>query len=387
MTETKKYKWVNEKSGGFSEAEDIAQRNHINLHDKDAGWSEKKKHAMSPKFAHITKVHPCYNEKLHDKVGRVHVPIAPKCNIGCNFCIRSINGDENRPGVAGEILSADEAVAHVENVTSEDLPISVVGVAGPGDSLANDATFEFFEKITEEKPEMIKCMSTNGLLLPKYAERIAELGVDTLTVTVNAVDPEIGKDIYGFVIYEGEVYKGREGAEILLRNQLEGIKKVTDLGVVVKVNTVLIPGVNDQHIEEIALEPPEDIMLKLVEQLIRTFESPCLRHIRMEHLRREILGPCILRPCFEPGILEALIGEMRGKHFLLIRALGIGDGFLCFPQVFQIDIAVLIQHFEAMELYLRSFWPSDLELHPARHILAKVQYPLALGGGEESLYR
>ena len=29
------------------------------------------------KFAHITKVHPCYNEKLHDKVGRVHVPIAP----------------------------------------------------------------------------------------------------------------------------------------------------------------------------------------------------------------------------------------------------------------------------------------------------------------------
>ena len=252
MTETKKYKWVNEKSGGFSEAEDIAQRNHINLHDKDAGWSEKKKHAMSPKFAHITKVHPCYNEKLHDKVGRVHVPIAPKCNIGCNFCIRSINGDENRPGVAGEILSADEAVAHVENVTSEDLPISVVGVAGPGDSLANDATFEFFEKITEEKPEMIKCMSTNGLLLPKYAERIAELGIDTLTVTVNAVDPEIGKDIYGFVIYEGEVYKGREGAEILLRNQLEGIKKVTDLGVVVKVNTVLIPGVNDQHIEEIA---------------------------------------------------------------------------------------------------------------------------------------
>ena len=124
-------------------------------------------------------------------------------------CIRSINGDENRPGVAGEILSADEAVAHVEKVTSEDLPISVVGVAGPGDSLANDATFEFFEKITEEKPEMIKCMSTNGLLLPKYAERIAELGIDTLTVTVNAVDPEIGKDIYGFVIYEGEVYKGK----------------------------------------------------------------------------------------------------------------------------------------------------------------------------------
>ncbi|BDZ69186.1 hypothetical protein GCM10025860_26340 [Methanobacterium ferruginis] len=29
------------------------------------------------KFAHITKAHPCFNEKMHDKVGRVHLPIAP----------------------------------------------------------------------------------------------------------------------------------------------------------------------------------------------------------------------------------------------------------------------------------------------------------------------
>ena len=146
------------------------------------------------KFAHITKVHPCYNEKLHDKVGRVHVPIAPKCNIGCNFCIRSINTEEDRPGVAGSIMDADAAVEHVLNVT-KDSAITVVGVAGPGDSLANEATFEFFEKINEVKPDLIKCMSTNGLLLPKYAERIAELGVNTVTVTVNAVDPEILKEI------------------------------------------------------------------------------------------------------------------------------------------------------------------------------------------------
>ena len=203
------------------------------------------------KFAHITKVHPCYNEKLHDKVGRVHVPIAPKCNIGCNFCIRSINTEEDRPGVAGSIMDADAAVEHVLNVT-KDSAITVVGVAGPGDSLANEATFEFFEKINEVKPDLIKCMSTNGLLLPKYAERIAELGVNTVTVTVNAVDPEILKEINGFIVYEGKAYKGLEAAEILSRNQLEGIKKITDLGVVVKVNIVLIPGLNDEHIVEIA---------------------------------------------------------------------------------------------------------------------------------------
>ena len=76
-------------------------------------------------------------------------------------------------------------------------------------------------------------------------------------VTVNAVDPEIGKDIYAFVQYEGKIYKGKEGAEILLKNQLEGIKKVTDLGVIVKVNSVLIPGLNDEHIVEIAKKVKE----------------------------------------------------------------------------------------------------------------------------------
>ena len=205
------------------------------------------------KFAHLTRAHPCFNEEMHDKVGRVHVPIAPKCNIACNFCTRSLNTEEKRPGVASCVMTPEEAMKHVNEVT-KDGPITVIGVAGPGDTLANDATFEFFEKTVKEKPDLIKCMSTNGLLLSKYADKIADLGINSVTVTVNAVDSEIGKEIYSFVVYEGEVYKGKKAAEILLKNQLEGIEKITKRGVIVKVNTVLIPGLNDEHIVEVAKE-------------------------------------------------------------------------------------------------------------------------------------
>lgn len=210
------------------------------------------KHTGS-RFAHVTKAHPCFNEKMHDKVGRAHVPIAPKCNIYCNFCTRDINQEENRPGVASCVMSADDAIDHVEEVTKEG-PISVVGVAGPGDSLANESTFEFFEKLAKTNPDLIKCMSTNGLLLPDYAERLAGLGVNTVTVTVNAIDPEIAKDIYTFIKYNGEIYKGKEAAKILIKNQLEGIEKLANLGVIIKVNSVLIPGLNSEHIVEIAKE-------------------------------------------------------------------------------------------------------------------------------------
>ena len=57
------------------------------------------------KFAHITKAHPCFNEKMHDKVGRVHLPIAPRCNIQCNFCTREINKCEQRPGVSSRVMT------------------------------------------------------------------------------------------------------------------------------------------------------------------------------------------------------------------------------------------------------------------------------------------
>jgi nitrogen fixation protein NifB len=147
------------------------------------------------RFAHITKVHPCFNEKMHDKVGRIHVPIAPKCNIHCDFCTREINKCEQRPGVASRVMTVDQAVAHVKKVTSE-MPIAVVGVAGPGDALFNNETFEFFKRIDKEFPDLIKCMSTNGLLLPEKADEIADLNINTVTVTVNAIDPKIGSKIY-----------------------------------------------------------------------------------------------------------------------------------------------------------------------------------------------
>ena len=130
--------------------------------------------------------------------------------------------------------------------------INVIGIAGPGDTLATDYALETFRVVAQEFPSLIKCMSTNGLLLSEKADDILAAGVDTLTVTVNAVNPEIECLLNDGIYYHGEYIGGIEGARILINNQLEGIKKVSDRGVTVKVNTVLVPGINDDHIEEIA---------------------------------------------------------------------------------------------------------------------------------------
>lgn len=197
--------------------------------------------------------HPCFSEKACHGFGRCHIPVAPKCNIQCNYCIRDFDCvNESRPGVTTRILSPGEAVEMVRKVMEKYNYIKVVGIAGPGDPLANEETFETLRLLHEEFPNVIKCISTNGLLLPEKIDLLEKYDVGNITVTLNAIDPDIGAKIYQFIDYQGTRYTGREAAELLLDKQLKGIEEAVKRKMIVKVNTVYIPGINDTHIPEIA---------------------------------------------------------------------------------------------------------------------------------------
>ncbi|PKL56305.1 MAG: nitrogenase cofactor biosynthesis protein NifB [Methanomicrobiales archaeon HGW-Methanomicrobiales-6] len=197
--------------------------------------------------------HPCYSEKACHAFGRCHVPVAPKCNIQCNYCIRDFDCvNESRPGVTSRVLSPEEALDLVRNVVKEYPYVKVVGIAGPGEPLANPETFEALKLIHEEFPHLIMCISTNGLMLPESIEELAKYDVGNVTVTLNAVDPAVGEKIYSWVEYDGKKYHGREAAELLLSQQMKGIEMAVAKKMFVKINTVYIPGINDEHIPEIA---------------------------------------------------------------------------------------------------------------------------------------
>jgi len=196
--------------------------------------------------------HPCYDKKAHFEVGRIHLPVAPFCNVKCNYCERKIGSIDKRPGVSKCILSPEQALDRLEKVVQLDPAIKVVGIAGPGDPLANETTFLTLELIQKKFDDLHFCLSTNGLALPESVDRLWELGVRFLTVTLNAVDPIIGAKIYSFVRVNDSVYKGEEGAEILLKRQLLGIEKAVAKGFKVKINSVFVPTINDEHLVKVA---------------------------------------------------------------------------------------------------------------------------------------
>ena len=204
--------------------------------------------------------HPCFGGN-HHKNGRMHLAVAPRCNIKCGYCTRKHDcANESRPGVTSKILTPGEALEKVRTVMASELlgpVIKVVGIAGPGDPLANEETFETFRLVKEEFPHLMLCMSTNGLLLPESIDRLHRLGLHSLTVTINAVDPQVGARVYRQVNYHGRRYTGVEGARILSDNQFDGLGRAGQLGLTIKVNTVLMPGINDDQIPLIAARVKE----------------------------------------------------------------------------------------------------------------------------------
>lgn len=203
--------------------------------------------------------HPCFNAKVKGQYGRVHLPVAPKCNIKCNYCNRKYDCvNESRPGVTSTVLTPNQALYYMDKVLEKEPRISVAGIAGPGDPFANaEETLETMRLIRKKYPDTILCLASNGMNLAPHVAELAEIGVSHVTVTVNAVDPAIGANIYSWVRDAKVVYHGLQAAELLLARQLHAIAELKKHNITVKINTIVIPGINDHHIIDVARKMKE----------------------------------------------------------------------------------------------------------------------------------
>jgi len=151
------------------------------------------------------------------------------------------------------VLSPAQAVTYLEEILTQAPMITVAGIAGPGDAFAEpERTLETLRAVRSRFPDLLLCLATNGLNALEYVDDLAELGVSHVTVTVNAVDPDIGAHIYSWVRFGKKVYRKRQAAEILLDRQLAAIKALKQKGIIVKVNTIVVPGINDHHVSDVA---------------------------------------------------------------------------------------------------------------------------------------
>lgn len=198
--------------------------------------------------------HPCFDPHARRDHSRVHLPVAPRCNVQCQFCNRRFDCvNESRPGVSAAVLRPAQAAWYVDQLRQRDPSLSVVGIAGPGDPFANvDETLETLRRVRRRQPDLLLCLSTNGLGLPPHVDTIADLGVNHVTVTVNAIDPVIAGRIYRWIRDGDTVLRGEAAGRRICIRQAAAVRALVRRGITVKINCICIPGVNDHHVEDVA---------------------------------------------------------------------------------------------------------------------------------------
>ncbi|MEW5821917.1 MAG: radical SAM protein [Cyanobacteriota bacterium] len=200
--------------------------------------------------------HPCYNPDLLNKAGRIHLPIAPDCNMQCNYCNRKYSCiNESRPGVCSKIITPEESGGYLKDKLKQHTETKVIGIAGPAETLANiDILYKTFTLLKKEYSGYLYCISTNGLVLPDNIDLIKEIGIDYITITINSLNIQSIVKIYDWVKYKNKVYQKYEAAEIILNQHKLALKVLKDSKIKYKINSILIPGINEDDIKEVACQ-------------------------------------------------------------------------------------------------------------------------------------
>nr|MDA8389519.1 nitrogenase cofactor biosynthesis protein NifB [Gammaproteobacteria bacterium] len=198
------------------------------------------------------------------------------------------------------------------------------------DPLANPGkTFATLRGVAQTMPDVQLCLSTNGLALADHVDEIAALNVQHVTITINAIDPVIGARIYPWIFYGHKRIHGPQAAEILCRRQMEGLRMLTARGILCKVNSVMIPGINDDHLIEVNRAVKENgAFLHNIMPLISAPEhgtafglsgqrAPTARELKVLQDRCEG-GTGIMRHCRQcRADAVGLLGEDRAAEFTL----------------------------------------------------------------------
>jgi nitrogen fixation protein NifB len=185
--------------------------------------------------------------------GLVVVPVASANNAYSKYLGDPFGGGMADLSDDAKAFRPDIALKYVQGVAASLGAVKAVCLDGPGEPLAQaDKTFEALRLIREAFPDIAVSLTTNGLLLPDYIDILVEAGVCGVSVAMPGADAEQLFKIYNFARPGKKTIHPRDSMDLLHAAQVEGIKKMKDAGLFVKVDYMLVPGVNDGHVEETA---------------------------------------------------------------------------------------------------------------------------------------
>lgn len=185
-------------------------------------------------------------DKYSRKINYMRISVTDLCNLRCQYCMPE---DGICKKEHDRILTLEEIVEIVKAGTA--LGIDKIRITG-GEPLVRAGIVDFIKLISDIEGIKDIAITTNGILLPEYAQALKDAGLKRVNISIDSLDPDKYK----------EITRGGD-----LSRVLEGIKKSIEVGLTpVKLNVVAIGGQNDNEIENfINLTKDQEIDVRFIE--------------------------------------------------------------------------------------------------------------------------
>lgn len=172
---------------------------------------------------------------LRDKLGReirdLRISVTDRCNFRCTYCMPK-NEYENFDFLPRkDILSYEEMVKIVKILIP--LGLKKVRITG-GEPLLRKDLSKLVRMIRGLSDEIDIAITTNGVLLSKYAKELAEVGLSRVTVSLDA--------------FSDQLFKEMSDSNYSVNEVLQGVSSAIEAGLPVKVNSVIKRGKNESEI-------------------------------------------------------------------------------------------------------------------------------------------
>lgn len=164
------------------------------------------------------------------KINYVRVSVTDRCDLRCNYCMPLNNQNFIKKK---EILTIENLTTISKSLI--DLGIKKFRITG-GEPLIRKGITDYIEFLNSQKKKRNLeeiLLTTNGTQLSKYAEFLFKNDVKRINVSIDSLEP----NKFSLITNGG-----------VLEDVMNGIKKASDLGVKIKINTVLLKNVNDDEI-------------------------------------------------------------------------------------------------------------------------------------------
>src|SRR5919201_813674 len=317
--------------------------------------------------------------RLRDKHGRyitdVRVAITDRCNYQCVYCRTGNDGAQYAE------LSFAEYLRMVRLLVS--LGIEKVRITG-GEPLLRRGVVEFVRELSQlhtlDGGKLDLAITTNGHLLPEMAEPLAQAGLNRITVSMDAVDPEKFARIT-------RVSKG-------FKNVLAGIRAAKRAGLdPVKVNCVLLRGFNEDQIVEFGkFSRDEEVIVRFIEfmpleedrvwnpEIVVTLDEIVAKLAEFKPLKplpQHTASETARRYTFEDGVGEigiiAPVSHPFCGHCSRIRLTSDGKIRTCLFSVWDHDLHELMRR-GASDLQLEEFIRGVVQRKEERHHIGEPDF-------------